>query len=455
MMDKKRFSFLLAAIAALCGVLLCACADGGKTPEGKPPVGPPDTPIVDPPIDDDPPEDVKIQGDKFFLRAEGADVLNGDGERIILRGINIGGLFVTEHWMTGFMYGKTPSNDYRSLTKTFIDRFGEQKTKELWAEYQANWWCEQDFINCAEMGFNVIRLPFTYMNVDFDAVSSYDNAGKNYDFSMLDAFVAKAAEYGMYTILDLHGAYGSQNGQDHSGQIMNNVRDVTYYTDARMKSLTVKLWQALAEHYKDEPAVAGYDILNEPGEKAGVTGKLHWDHFDEIYKAIRAVDQKHIVIFESCWDAENLPRRSTYGWNNCMYSFHHYAGDKLSQSEYFKSWDNKLSDIENAAFGVPLQMGEFTNYNTIYNWDYVLGFMNKNGWHWVSWTYKVWGNMPWGVVNIRGAGSNKVNAAEDSYEQILEKFKLLKSESGERFAFSDGTTLESVFAKYCKEQDEK
>ena len=75
-----------------------------------------------------------------FLTVEGSLVKNGNDETVQLRGVNAGGLLVTEHWMTGFLYGKTPSNDYRSLTQTFIQRFGEKKTKKLWTEYRANWW---------------------------------------------------------------------------------------------------------------------------------------------------------------------------------------------------------------------------------------------------------------------------------------------------------------------------
>ena len=158
-------------------------------------------------------------GENDYLTAEGELVKDCGGNTVFLRGVNAGGLFVTEHWMTGFSYGTKPNNDYKSLTKIFIDRFGAEKTKELWKEYRANWWTDTDFENCVNMGMNVIRLPFTYMNVDFNAITSYDNAGKNYDFSALDAFIERAAEYGLYTILDLHGAYGSQSGQDHSGEI--------------------------------------------------------------------------------------------------------------------------------------------------------------------------------------------------------------------------------------------
>ncbi|MBP5242139.1 MAG: cellulase family glycosylhydrolase, partial [Clostridia bacterium] len=147
---------------------------------------------------------------------------NARGEEVTLRGVNAGGLGVVELWMNGFQYGGGDDGiycqDHYTLTQEFLSRFGEEKTKELWLAYQQNWWSDDDFKNCADMGMNVIRLPFTYMNVDFDAVTNFENAGKNYDFTMLDDFIDGAASHGLYVILDLHGAYGSQNGKDHSGQ---------------------------------------------------------------------------------------------------------------------------------------------------------------------------------------------------------------------------------------------
>lgn len=389
----------------------------------------------------------KIGAQSDFLKAEGELVKNRDGETIFLRGVNAGGLFVTEHWMTGFGYGTKPNNDYKSLTKIFIDRFGGEKTKALWSEYRANWWTDADFKNCADMGMTVIRLPFTYMNVDFAAVTDYENAGKDYDFTALDEFVGKAAEYGMYTVLDLHGAYGSQNGQDHSGEC-KEPEQVDFYSNQEMQTLTVKLWSALSEHYKDNPAVAGYDILNEPGERnengVSSTEKRHWDVFDRIYKAIRAQGDNHIVIFESCWDGWNLPQPSQYRWSNCIYSFHHYVSDQLTVDGHISNWESKLSGVSNMKFGLPLQMGEFTAYDSTEKWVKTLKLMNDNGWHWTSWTYKVWGSMPWGIVNIT-SGGNKVDAANDSYSDILNKFKKLRTDSAVKYTFGDsGRTLEGI-----------
>lgn len=412
------------------------------------------------------PKDTSLIGDEDFLEADGAFIKNRDGERVNLRGVNAGGLFVTENWMNGFSSLKATATspavrDFKSISKVWIERFGLERTQALWKAYQENWWSDVDFENCVAMGMNCIRLPFTYMTVDFDAVESYDNAG-GYDFTPLDNFIRKAASYGLYTILDLHGAYGSQNGQDHSGEMFGSNNDdksaipqVNFYQNSRMIGLTADLWAAIAEHYKDDPAVAGYDILNEPAEKAGLTTEKHFAVFDVIYDAIREKDQNHIVIFESCWDGKDLPAPSEYGWENCMYSFHHYTN--LAQGgqflEHASSWNEKLAGVTDQDFGVPLFMGEFNNYNDPEQWTYVLDLLNRTGWHWTSWTYKINNknaNSAWGIYTVPLVqDSDKVNVREDSYETILEKFSLLRTTESIHKVDLDGRTLESIMRDYC------
>lgn len=422
--------------------------DKDPDPDKEPDKDPDENPDKDPEPDKEPdekPDCGKFDGNDF-LKTDGKAVKNQNGETLYLRGVNAGGLFVTEHWMTGFEGGKTDSDDYKSLTKNFIERFGAAKTQELWAEYRANWWTDVDFQNCVDMGMSVIRLPFTYMNVDFAAVTDYENAGKEYDFSALDEFVTKAAEYGLYTILDLHGAYGSQNGQDHSGESFETKEEVDFYSNEKKQTLTMNLWRALSLHYKDNPAVAGYDILNEPGEKGGLINETHWNVFDKIYDVIRATGDEHIVIFESCWDGWNLPQPTQYGWENCIYSFHHYIDDTLSDEAHIVNWQNKFTEIENRRFDLPLQMGEFTAYNSTEKWDRTLGLLNDRDWHWTSWTYKVWGSMSWGIFNVNGS---KVDPVNDSYNDILQKFKNLKTEAAVKYTFSDsGESLFNILKEH-------
>ena len=409
------------------------------------------------------PEDIYSCGlisEDMFLVAEGDSLKTLGGEVVTLRGVNLGGLFVTENWMNAIFKQTYTENGNRVRTydklisETFIKRFGEEKAKALWEEYRSNYISDEDFKLMKDMGINVIRLPITYMTVDFDAITDYSLAG-DYDFSLVDAIIEKAASYGIYTILDLHGAYGSQNGADHSGEVK---LPTDFYSNEEMMQLTVDLWRAMAEHYKGNAAVAAYDILNEPSEhKEGggteFTTTRHWDFMDRLYDAIRQVDKDHVVIFESCWTAVNIPNPGMYGWQNCMYSFHHYSnqyGDDASLHN--ATVDAVITSVKAMNFGVPIYMGEFTCYGNKEQWEYTLDAFNKAGWSWTSWTYKIHkhGMDHWGVVNVTSK-EKQIDVYNDSYEHIFEAFSSLKTQSGNtRFSyFGDGESLFEVIKKYA------
>lgn len=390
-----------------------------------------------------------------MIHQEGSLLKTAGGETVYLRGVNLGSYFVTEAWMTRLM----TSADYKTRTKILLSRFGEEKTLALWEEWRNNWFSDDDFKLLKEMGANVIRLPITYMNVDFNAIYDYNLAAYEYDFSEIDEFVEKAASYGIYTILDLHGAYGSQNGADHSGE---SKVPTDFYSNEEMMQLTVDLWRAMADHFKDNPAVAAYDILNEPGEhKEGggtmTTTRKHWDFMDRLYDAIREVDTDHVVVFESCWDAGNLPMPSEYGWENCMYSFHHYSGKNGSDpTAHNDSVKNKMEAIAARNFGVPIQMGEFTCYANKQQWEYTLNYFNEHGIHWCNWTYKLHRNAEamrfWGYVNVT-ADESLVDINTASYDEIFNSFSLVKTGEGTTKipAFDDGTSFFDLLAKYLRQ----
>ncbi len=373
-----------------------------------------------------------------YLKVDGASVKKnyGSGEEVMLRGTNAGGYLVTEEWMTVIGY-----KDYKTASDILTARFGKETMRDLWAYYQSYFWSDRDFANCADMGMTAIRLPFTYMNVDIDG---------EYDFSVLDDFVRGAAKYGIYTIIDLHGAYGSQNGQDHSGEVIDDEGDVDFYQNQENKAKTVKLWKALSEHYRDNPAVAAFDILNEPGIKGGWTNKTQWDFYDELYDAIREGDGNRIVIFESCWTGDSLPRPSEYGWENCMYSFHHYVGDEGDFETLKSKMNERIDDLKNKNFGVPLYMGEFTCYGNEDFWKYTLQLFADNGWHWTSWTYKVNYKMGgWGIY-YTSARKGELNLNKTSVYDIKDIFRGVSTSWAQKTDFNSGTLLYDIIKNALK-----
>ena len=384
-----------------------------------------------------------------YLKVDGKDIVTIGGDTIYLRGVNVGGLLVTERWMcaTRLSHGTT---DHYNLTNTLYERFGEEKTQKFWAKYRENYWNETDFENCVKMGMNVLRLPFSYMNVDPNYHNVRKKEGQEFNFDVLDDFIEGAAKHHIYVILDLHGAYGSQNGQDHSGQVFATADEVDFYSNEEKMNKTVHLWVELAKHYKDVVTIAAYDILNEPGEKAGSTTTRHWDFFDKCYDAIREIDVDRPIIMESCWDGANLPKRSAYGWENVIYSFHNYSGD-YTVSGNLSSYKNKLDGVRQQNFAVPYYMGEFTCYNGEDIWTTILAYLNSEKWHWTSWSYKM-SNSPerYGGWGIYFTGIHYMNVDIDDYDEMMDKLEYLDTSHVEtvEMTFSSRNTLAKILKEY-------
>ena len=382
---------------------------------------------------------------KDYVKADGADLLDSEGNKFLLRGTNLGSYYLHERWMA-----LTDSPDMLYTVNKLTERFDRDAAFELLDIYQTNFWTSEVFDAVQALGLNCLRFPISYMDVfdcDFDLMRS-DNPTAEELLNMtltlrkdhllkMDKFIVEAEKRGIYIILDLHGAYGSQNGNDHS--IDSRQHDWLWRQDdvgSAFRELTLELWTVLAEHYKDYKNIAAYDLLNEPAGDANdqgcltsTTGKLQWDYFDDLYKAIRVIDPNHTIIMESCWGAEDLPQPTTYGWENVMYEFHHY--DSTTDDEgSLRSHQYRVSNIINANFGVPLYMGEFCPHCSYEGWADILNLFNENHIHWTNWNYRVRGYSEWGLYHIRtdNEGDPNIPFSEipkinsDSFEEIERKW---------------------------------
>ena len=366
-----------------------------------------------------------------MLSAEGEDIVDADGNAVVLRGTNFGGWLVQEGWMC-----PTHQTDTLSTDMTLYSRFGKEKAEALIAAYQDSWITEEDFKTVKELGLNVVRVPFTYLNVyphlsDEGELLHPDEFTLREDpFERLDFALEMCRKYGLYLILDMHGAVGSQNGSDHSGDTSRT----NLYADTDLgeayREKTAEPWALVAEHFAGESNVAGYDLLNEPTRASGAT---QWDYYDVLYKAVREADPDHMIFIEATWEPNNLPSPEDYGWENVVYEYHHYNWDYNDQSnKSFYTFKKLLGNTHK----VPSLIGEFNAWGdsrrSTGKRDQtdleanagVLEFYNGEGWHWTTWTYKVVGTLRdsnWGLFNASTLLKDvtKIDPETDSYEDIL------------------------------------
>ncbi|HVZ97828.1 MAG TPA: cellulase family glycosylhydrolase, partial [Chitinophagaceae bacterium] len=244
-------------------------------------------------------------------------------------------------------------------------------------------------------GFNSIRLPMHY-NLFTLPAEEEPVAGQNTwlkkGFELTDSLLSWCRADHMYLILDLHAAPGGQ-GNDLNISDRDGSKPSLWQSDADQQK-TIALWKKLAEHYKNEKWIGGYDILNEPNW--GFTDSAHDRNgihekdnaairklFQQITAAIRSVDKNHIIIIEG------------NGWGN------NYAGilptwDKNMVLSFHKYWNyNKPENIQRIIdtrnkYEVPVWLGE-TGENSNVWYTEEIELLEKNNIGWSMWPLKKMG----------------------------------------------------------------
>lgn len=352
-----------------------------------------------------------------LLKVSDGRLIDQNGEEVVLRGINLGGWLIQESWMCP-VNGEDRAWANLDTLEALESRFTTEQVQELIDTYMDHWITEEDIKIISDMGCNVVRVPFWYRNFMIDEAGTWinENLDDNPGFKRLDWIIEMADRYGMYVILDMHGAPGGQSIDHCSGTLGQN----RLYTDETCQETMKKLWVAIAQRYKDNPVVAAYDIMNEPQNNSGYEGEnsydpwqpYSWEMTNEIYdkmiKAIREVDENHVITVEGIWRVSNLPDPDTMGWTNMMYQTHLYDDDKG-----FRQWTNDMAKTMKK-YGVAGYIGEFQNLNG-------LSMCNELNISWTTWTYK-------GTNNNIGSffcyfGNVEIaDTTTDSFDEIKEKW---------------------------------
>ena len=105
-------------------------------------------------------------------------------------------------------------------------------------------WNEWYFAEAAGWGANVVRFAVHPSNLN-----SY---GWEDTFLAMDQGIEWAKRFGMYVIMDWH-SIGNLKDERYTSRMYNTTQEETF-----------KFWRTVAQRYKDEPAVALYELFNEP-----------------------------------------------------------------------------------------------------------------------------------------------------------------------------------------------
>lgn len=362
-----------------------------------------------------------------FFRCSGQDILGPDGQPFLIKGNAL------SHWQNTEAYAmRLSAVHYRhigseSSIKTRIREIvGDANAQRFWDTFRSNFVTQADLADLRAEGFNTIRLPFNYRLVSPEGTPGvYDEAG----FQFLNQAIQWCKTNGLYVILDLHACPG---GQSHDGPadpehtywywssgISNWLEtgipclwsfDSNYYartgrTPEFNQQRTVDIWREIANRYKDETAVMGYELMNEPWLPAGVPTSELRDLLMQITAGIREVDTNHMLFVEGNYFSGSLEGLVPPWDDNTVLSFHRYWSTNA------QSTLQGFIDVADQ-YNMPLCMTESGENSNPWLYEFAR-LLEANNIGWFMWGYKK-------VDNIAAAFSAYITS---DYQYLINNFR--------------------------------
>jgi hypothetical protein len=310
-----------------------------------------------------------------FIHAQGARLVDGHGDDFAVKGINLGNWLVPEGYMFKFKHALSPSE----IDGLFESLLGTEGAAQFWKKFRDVYIAREDIDFIKAAGFNTVRVPLDWRLFVEPGEGDGNDRFEGPGWALLDRLVQWCHAAGLHAIVDLHAAPGGQTGVNHDD---GPGFPLTFYVP-RYRNLTIALWQKLAAHYRDETAILGYDLLNEPISPYSDVNYLN-PRLEPLYRdivaAIRRVDPNHAVLLGGAqWDTSFAMFGQPFD-GNAIYTYH-------------KFWINPTRDglQEYLSFSqrwnVPVLIGETGEYNNGWN-DRFRRLNEKFGFGWIFWPYK-------------------------------------------------------------------
>ncbi|MFN7504967.1 MAG: glycoside hydrolase family 5 protein, partial [Limnobacter sp.] len=324
------------------------------------------------------------------------------------------------------------------------ERFGEAEADRLMNIWQDNWITSADIDRIKALGFNVMRVPFGWRNLQKADGSWRLNDCGEIDFSRFDWIVAEAKKRDMYVVFDLHN-WQSWKPLATKEETTASEHVLFKYDSAAEEARTqaAALWTQLARHFKGNGTVAGFDVVNEP------TGSYQYIAHQPMYNAIRAEDPERLAIMK--WiEAPDLLDESTgldhpaKKWTNIAISDHHFIYNNTTEAQDQAALETRIADPKNRVNEIsakyPYYVAEAKDSDVTYtsftpgnytsgtpgnSAEWLARAMDNRNWHWSTWNYKTVDQGGWGLY-VYGRDLI-INLETDSPKTMASKWQRLSN----------------------------
>ncbi|KAF8972127.1 glycoside hydrolase family 5 protein [Flammula alnicola] len=260
-----------------------------------------------------------------------------------IRGVNLGGWLVLEPWITPSVFEST-GNDNIVDEFTLGQLLDAQTAQTILTNHWDTWITEDDFAQISAAGLNHVRIPIGYWSIPLTSSDTNTSTSTAPYVSGAWTYLLRALtwaeKHNVNVILDLHGAPGSQNGYDNSGQRTGNP---VWAVNPNNVTRTVDTLKFLAKEVGSQVGVL--ELLNEGGgfiDSAWAAAVR--SYFTDAYAAVReaAGQDVKVMIGDAFLGVDSWTNFLTAPQGQgVMMDYHEYQ--IFSDAELDRSFDEHIS----------------------------------------------------------------------------------------------------------------
>ncbi|KAI0690000.1 glycoside hydrolase [Cytidiella melzeri] len=289
----------------------------------------------------------------------------------IIRGVNLGGWFVLEPWITPSVFENFNNSD-------IVDEFtmGQMLNNVtalgILQNHWETWITEDDFKAIHAAGLNHVRMQIGYWSVPLTSADTNFTLSVNPYIPGAWPYLLQALNWakqnGLHVILDLHGAPGSQNGYDNSGHRTN---DVAWASDDDSVSRTLDVIKVIAAQVGGMIDVL--ELLNEPAGFVSAIADALPGYWKDGYQVVRDAAGGGIKVMimdaflgvESWQDFLTYPSAQGVLMDTHEYQIFNYPQLQLSFPEHIDYSCQVLTNLSSyASSNIYTIIGEWTTAPT-------------------------------------------------------------------------------------------
>lgn len=214
----------------------------------------------------------------------------------------------------------------------------------------------EDYAAVRAAGMNTVRLNVWYRLFEENS-APYVYKQEGWDW--LNKQIIAARRGGVRIMLSMMAPQCGYQGSSYTGTFWTGGNAYGSCQD-RLKAL----WTEIARRYKDEPVIAGFDLMNEtlPANNA-----QYQVYMQNLATAIRSQDTRHLLDVQTCFAADcTVPPLIVD--SNVMYDFHHY--DHWLHSSQL-AYGGNLGDSN-------MRYGDNSSLVLPWSWDTTVGTLLEN-----------------------------------------------------------------------------